>query len=125
METWIYWIGQAGTVAFVVTGVLAVAPKGIDLFSATVLGIITAVGGGTMRAIILGVPVFWSLDQNYIWISIVASVATFYASSAFSRKNFFKQYTCDVCYKEIDALRKKMFRSIADLLKNIQDDRKR
>lgn len=86
METLSYWIGMAGTVAFVVTGVLAVAPKGIDLFSATVLGTITAVGGGTMRDIILDAPVFWSIDQNYIWVSIVASIATFYASSTFSRK---------------------------------------
>ena len=86
MDTCTYWIGMAGTIAFVVTGVLAVAHKGIDLFSATAMGIITAVGGGTMRDMILDVPVFWSIDQNYIWVSIIASIAAFYSSSAFSQK---------------------------------------
>ena len=90
MDTWTYLIGWAGTVAFVVTGVLAVAPKGIDLFSATVMGVITAVGGGTIRDIILEVPIFWSIDQSYIWVSIAVSIITFYASNTFSRKEINK-----------------------------------
>ena len=47
MEEWSYWVGMAGTVAFAVTAVLAVTKNGIDLFGASVLAIITAVGGGT------------------------------------------------------------------------------
>lgn len=86
MESWIYWIGMAGTVAFAITAVLAVAPKGIDLFGACVMGIITAVGGGTLRDIILDVPVFWSLDVNYIWVSLIASIITFYATRIFTSK---------------------------------------
>ena len=64
METLSYWIGMAGTVAFSVTAVLALAPKGIDIFAAAVLGIITAIGGGTVRDLILEVPIFWSTDLN-------------------------------------------------------------
>jgi uncharacterized membrane protein YeiH len=86
MEMWIYWIGMAGTVAFAITAVLAVAPKGIDLFGACVMGIITAVGGGTLRDIILDVPVFWSQDVNYIWVSLIASIITFYATRIFASK---------------------------------------
>ncbi len=63
-----------GTVAFAVTAVLVVIDRGIDLFGAAVLGIITAVGGGTVRDIILEVPVFWSTDLSYIWVAIGASV---------------------------------------------------
>ena len=62
METVSYLIGMAGTVAFAVTAVLALAPKGIDLLTAMVLGIITAIGGGTIRDLILDVPVFWAGD---------------------------------------------------------------
>jgi len=80
---------MAGTVAFAVTAVLALAPRGIDLFGAIVLGIITAIGGGTVRDLILGVPVFWSTDLNYIWIAIGASIATFSAHSLFSRKEIY------------------------------------
>jgi uncharacterized membrane protein YeiH len=89
LETLIYWIGMAGIVAFAVTAVLALAPRGIDFFSAVVLGIITAIGGGTMRDLILDVPVFWGADLNYIWVALGASVAAFTAHSLFSRKEIY------------------------------------
>ena len=86
METLSFWIGMAGTVAFAVTAVLAVAPKGIDIFGACVMGIITAIGGGTVRDVILDVPVFWSTELNYIWVALGASLAAFAANSLFTRK---------------------------------------
>ncbi len=82
-----YSIQVAGTVAFAVTAVIAVAPKGIDLFGACVMGIITAVGGGTIRDLILGVPVFWSLDLTYIWTAVAASVVAFFGVNAFTRRH--------------------------------------
>lgn len=89
METLSYWIGMAGTVAFAVTAVLALAPRGIDLFGACVMGIITAIGGGTVRDLILDVPVFWAADLNYIWVALGASVAAFSAHSFFTRKEIY------------------------------------
>jgi len=86
MDTLSYCLGMVGIFAFAVTAVLAVAPKGIDLFSAMVLGIITAVGGGTLRDITLDVPVFWSNDLTYIWVAIGASIIAFVAESFFYRK---------------------------------------
>ena len=55
-----FWIGIVATVAFAVTGVLAIADRGVDLFGVLVLGFITAKGGGTIRDIILESPIFWS-----------------------------------------------------------------
>ena len=89
METVSYLIGMAGTVAFAVTAVLALAPKGIDLLTAMVLGIITAIGGGTIRDLILDVPVFWAGDLNYIWVALASSVAAFSAHSLFTRKEIY------------------------------------
>jgi uncharacterized membrane protein YeiH len=89
METLSYWIGIAGTVAFAVTAVLALAPRCIDLFGACVMGIITAIGGGTVRDLILDVPVFWAADLNYIWVALGASVAAFSAHSLFTRKEIY------------------------------------
>jgi uncharacterized membrane protein YeiH len=89
LESLNYWLAVLGTVAFAVTAVLAVAPKGIDVFGATVMGIITAIGGGTLRDMILEVPVFWSTDLNYIWVALGASVAAFVANSLFSRKEIY------------------------------------
>ena len=57
-----FYVAMAGTVAFAVSAVLAVAERRVDLFAAIVLGTITAVGGGTVRDIILDVPVFWSTE---------------------------------------------------------------
>ena len=61
MDTLSYSLAMAGTVAFAVTAVLAVSKQGIDLFGACVLGIITAIGGGTIRDLILDVPIFGRL----------------------------------------------------------------
>ena len=80
-----YLLGMAGTVAFAATAVAAVAPKRVDLFGAIVLGIITAIGGGTVRDLILEVPVFWSTDLNYIWVAMGASVAAFVANRTMTR----------------------------------------
>lgn len=90
MQSFSYWIGMAGITAFAVTAVLVLAPKGIDLFSAIVLGIITAVGGGTIRDLILDVPVFWSVDLNYLWVAIGASLVTFFAESLLTRRVIFR-----------------------------------
>ena len=87
MEDLSYFIAMAGTVAFAVTAVLAVTARGIDLFGATVLGIITAVGGGTVRDLILEVPVFWSADLSYIWVALGASVVAFVAHSLLARRH--------------------------------------
>lgn len=84
MEEWSYWIGMAGTVAFAVTAVIAVTPKGIDLFGASVMAIVTAVGGGTIRDVITNAPVFWSIDESYIWVALVSAIAAFYAKPLFT-----------------------------------------
>lgn len=76
--------------AFAMTGVIAVSSRGIDLFSACVLGTITALGGGTIRDVILGVPVFWSLDLNYIWVAIAASLAAFVGKPLLDREHLFR-----------------------------------
>ena len=81
-----FYVAMAGTVAFAVSAVLAVAERRVDLFAAIVLGTITAVGGGTVRDIILDVPVFWAKELSYIWVSVAASVATFVAYRFFARR---------------------------------------
>lgn len=53
------------------------------------MGIITAVGGGTIRDIILEVPVFWAADLNYIWIAIVSSIIAFYGNRLMARKHVY------------------------------------
>jgi uncharacterized membrane protein YeiH len=84
-----YWVGMAGTVAFAVTAVLAVAPRGIDIFGVLVMGVITAIGGGTLRDVIIDAPVFWGADLMYIWVAVAASLAAFSANSLFTKKEVY------------------------------------
>jgi uncharacterized membrane protein YeiH len=86
MNDYILFVQIAGTIAFAASAVLAVAPRGIDLFGAITFGIITAVGGGTIRDMILDIPVFWATYQYYIWLAAGTSLVTFYANTLFTRK---------------------------------------
>lgn len=78
------------TVAFAVTGVLAIADRGVDLFGVLVLGVITAIGGGTLRDIILEVPAFWSSFQIYVWVALGACVLTFVAQPFFTQPQIYR-----------------------------------
>ncbi|EDY83302.1 UPF0126 domain protein [Verrucomicrobiia bacterium DG1235] len=57
-----------GTIVFALTGVLAAGRNNLDLFGALVLACVTAVGGGTLRDLILDVPVFWLADPTYLYL---------------------------------------------------------
>lgn len=78
-NAWTGAIGLAATAAFAATAVLAIARDSeIDLFGAVVLGLITATAGGTIRDLILGVPVFWAQEVVYVWVATGAALAAFY-----------------------------------------------
>lgn len=65
----------AGMVVLAVSGVIAVAGRPLDLFGALVVGVVTALGGGTMRDLILGVaPVFWVGNELYLATAIAGAV---------------------------------------------------
>ena len=90
MEQINFWVGIIATMAFAVTGVLAIADRGVDLFGVLVLGVITAIGGGTIRDIILATPVFWSENQIYVWLALSASVLTFFSESFFTQPQIYR-----------------------------------
>jgi uncharacterized membrane protein YeiH len=67
-----------GTAVFAITGVLAVTRRGLDVFGAVVLGVVTAVGGGTVRDLLLDQPVFWLTDSSYLWAAVVGALVAFW-----------------------------------------------
>ncbi|QEN07619.1 trimeric intracellular cation channel family protein [Oceanispirochaeta crateris] len=73
-----YILGQAAVAVFAITGVLGAIRKDRDILGLVVLGVITAIGGGTLRDTILNTSVFWVQDFNYILVSIIASVLIFF-----------------------------------------------
>lgn len=56
-----------GTVAFAISGIRLASAKKFDWFGAFVVGYVTAIGGGTMRDLLLGIPVFWMQSSVYVW----------------------------------------------------------
>lgn len=77
-STWYYIIGIIGIAVFSITGVLAGARKGMDLFGIVIIGVITALGGGTLRDLILDVPVFWTSNNLYIAVALSAAIVAFF-----------------------------------------------
>ena len=65
------------TATFSASGVLAVRDHRIDLFGVLVVGLVTAIGGGTIRDLILDVPVFWLEDASYLWCALLTALVTF------------------------------------------------
>ena len=66
-----------GVFVFALSGALLASRKGMDLFGFIVLALMPAIGGGTIRDIVLDVPVFWTLDKNYLLLTLIAAVLTF------------------------------------------------
>ncbi|WP_343047526.1 trimeric intracellular cation channel family protein [Pseudomonas akapageensis] len=75
-----------GTAVFAITGVLAIQKVGVDLFGAIVLGIITAIGGGTIRDLLLDLPIFWIADFNYIWVALFAALLAFFLTQKLQQR---------------------------------------
>ena len=74
----IYSLDLIGTLVFAISGTLSAANKKLDLFGAYFTGFITAIGGGTLRDVILGnFPVAWISDLNYILIISLGVALTF------------------------------------------------
>jgi len=61
-------------------GALAAAPKKLDMFGAIVVGVVTALGGGTVRDAILGTRSFWVDDPVWVLVSFGAATATFFVA---------------------------------------------
>ncbi|WP_420577143.1 trimeric intracellular cation channel family protein [Ekhidna sp.] len=65
--TILYFIDIVGTMVFAISGALAGRDKKLDFFGIAAVGLITAIGGGTMRDILLGsTPVGWMNDLIYL-----------------------------------------------------------
>jgi uncharacterized membrane protein YeiH len=66
-----------GVAVYAVSGALAAGRKGLDLFGVVVIAAITAVGGGTLRDLLLDRhPIFWIRDPSYLGVIIVSALLT-------------------------------------------------
>ncbi len=71
-DTILYIIEIIGTFAFAISGIRLASAKKFDWFGAYVVGLTTAIGGGTLRDLLLDLPPFWMTDKMYIVVTGIA-----------------------------------------------------
>lgn len=79
MESLLYWIGLAAVSVNALTGVLDAGRKQMDLVGVVMVGSATALGGGTVRDLLLDRTVFWISDQTYLVVALATTVVIFFA----------------------------------------------
>lgn len=77
-------IDYAGVAVFAASGALAAARKSLDVLGVVVIATVTAIGGGTMRDLLLARPVFWTQHPTYLYVILVAALGTLIYTRWFS-----------------------------------------
>ena len=70
--TFVQVLDFIGTLAFAISGIRLASAKRFDLFGAYVVGVTTAIGGGTLRDLMLGQSPFWMTNPFYLVCSAIA-----------------------------------------------------
>jgi len=84
--SFLYALDLIGTFAFAISGALAGVYKKMDLYGVIVLGMVTAVGGGTLRDLLIGrIPPFIFSDYSYLALSLVVALVVFYGHKLVER----------------------------------------
>ena len=74
---YLYVLDLIGVAVFAISGALAAGRRRLDLIGVVALGAVTAVGGGTVRDLLLDRhPIFWLADARYLMVIIVAALST-------------------------------------------------
>ena len=75
-----------GTMAFAMSGALTAMNKKMDPFGVFIIAFVTAVGGGTLRDVLIGrTPVGWMLDIRYVYLIIVGFILAILFRKKFDR----------------------------------------
>lgn len=69
-----------GVAVFAVTGAIVASRKGMDFIAFLFFATMTGVGGGTLRDVLLGVPVFWTRSEGYLLVCVGVSVLMWFAA---------------------------------------------
>ncbi len=75
--TFLYLTGLLGVAVFSMSGALAAGYKGFDWVGVVLIALVTALGGGTVRDVLIDrETVFWISDPNYVWVTLLAAGLT-------------------------------------------------
>ena len=72
----VYYFDLFGTAVFAFSGVLVAGRLRMDAIGVIVLAAVTAIGGGTIRDLLIGAsPIFWIQDPTYLWVILATAAA--------------------------------------------------
>ena len=75
LQTFLPWLDLAGIAVFAASGALAAARQRMDFIGACFFALITATGGGTLRDLLIGAPVFWMHNATPVILCLSVAVA--------------------------------------------------
>jgi uncharacterized membrane protein YeiH len=76
MSELLYWLDIFGVIVFAFSGALMAGRYKLDPFGVVVLASVTAVGGGTIRDVILQTQVFWVAKPYYLYVILATAILT-------------------------------------------------
>mgnify|MGYP001595180083 FL=1 len=76
MSELLYWLDFFGIIVFALSGALMAGRYKLDPFGVVVLAAVTAIGGGTIRDVILQTPVFWVVQPYYLYVILITALLT-------------------------------------------------
>ena len=76
MTQLLFWLDIFGIVVFAISGALMAGRYKLDPFGVVVLSAVTAIGGGTIRDVILQTPVFWVVKPYYLIVILITALLT-------------------------------------------------
>lgn len=89
-----YILEMVCIVAFALSGVLVESNRGKDIVSVLLLGWVTALGGGTLRDIIINTEqVFWIRDSTYFWVALLSACVGFFLITEIRKSKVEKMVT--------------------------------
>ncbi|WP_119395388.1 trimeric intracellular cation channel family protein [Salinibius halmophilus] len=79
VSTVVFWLDLFGVAVFAAAGALEAGRARFDFFGVQFIAVVTALGGGTLRNLVLGLPASWVDQTIYMYVALFAGAATFIA----------------------------------------------
>lgn len=84
---WLGWLDYAGVFVFAGAGALIAARGGHDIITMLFFATITGTGGGTLRDVLIGAPVFWVANPRYLAVCVLATVTVWFGGRWLDRRS--------------------------------------
>jgi len=76
----VFWLDLLGVAVFAATGALTASRKQLDIVGFALLAAVTGIGGGTLRDLLIGRPVFWIAEPLYLLITTAVAALVFFTA---------------------------------------------